>query len=552
MSSSVRPVATPPDAATLPGLVRDVAAVTPDAPALVAGPTRLSYTELDQAARRAASALSELGLDAGGSLGLLATNTATWPCVALGAMWLGARVDSFNTWVKAWDLEHLLGTSGCRVLVMAARVRSTNMLAELRELLPELWSGPPGSWHSERFPALRHVVLIDGQPGTPVGVHGWESLVAGAEPVGGDVVGAAAGDPAYVMYTSGSTRYPKAVPLVHRDLIVNGFHIGERMGVTAEDRVWLGSPLFWSFGGANALMATFTHGACLVLQEEFTPATAVELMARERCSVAYLLPSIADALARVAEQVRAVTSLRTGVTIGRPEEVRRIVDELDVPEICNIYGSTETYGNCCVTHHDTPLEVRLTTQGPPLPGVELRVVAEDGAVLPLGELGELQVRGRVMPGYLGAPEATVEVMTGDGWFRTGDQCRVGEDGAVRFGARLTDMIKTSGINVAPAEVESYLIGHPAVVDVAVVGAPHPSRDEVVVAFVVGREPGGEALDGEALRRYCRDGIAGYKVPWLVLVVPELPRTGTGKLTRRTLVEQAAEAVRDALARESPA
>ena len=186
--------------------------------------------------------------------------------------------------------------------------------------------------------------------------------------------------------------------------------------------------------------------------------------------------------------------------------------------------------------------MRLTTQGPPLPGVDLRVVDPAGAVLPVGELGELQVRGRVTPGYLGddGPKLNAAAFTDDGWFRTGDRMLIRPDGAVEFAARLTDMIKSSGINVTPAEVESYLIGHPGVTEVAGVGAPHPTRGEVVVAFVTG-----SGLDGDTLRQYCKDGIAGNKVPWQVVVVDELPRTGTGKLTRTTLVERAAARVREA-------
>lgn len=526
----------PPESTTLPALVRDAAAATPDAAALVAGPTRWTYRELDREARRAASVLAGLGVGRGENVGLLATNTAVWPAVALGAMRTGARVDAFNTWAKAWDLDHLIGASRCRVLVLTPRVRSADLLGELRGLVPELWSADPGAWHSERFPALRHVVVLEGD--APRGALRWDELSETAEPTDPDAIDAHGDDPAFVLYTSGSTRYPKAVPLLHRDLIVNGFHIGERMALTTADRVWLGSPLFWSYGAANALMATLTHGACLVLQEQFAAEDAATLLADERCTAAYLLPSITDALATVAERVRAVSSLRTGLTIGRPDEVRRAVEELDVPGICNVYGSTETYGNCCVTSQDTPLELRLTTQGPPLPGVELRVVDEAGEVLGDGELGELQVRGRVMPGYLGDADATAAVLTEDGWYRTGDRLRIRPDGAVEFGARLTDMIKTSGINVAPAEVESYLSGHPAVTDVAVVGAPHPSRGEVVVAFVTtDRE-----VDGEELRRYCREGVAGYKVPWEVVVVPRLPTTATGKLVRRVLVEQATERI----------
>lgn len=526
----------PPAAASLPALVHDLALASPDAPALVAGVQRRTFGELDDEARRAAAVLAGLGAGPDAPVALLAGNTVDWPVVALGAMRVGARVDAFNTWSRAWDLEHLLAASGCGVLVTVGRARSTDTLAELRSLLPELWAAGPGEWHSERFPALHGVVVLGDPPAdVPPGALRWDDLAAAAAPVAGGAIAAGADDVAWVLYTSGSTSRPKAVPLCQRDMLVNGFHIGERMGLGADDRVWLGSPLFWSFGAANALPATWTHGACLVVQEHFTADDAATLLATERCTAAYLLPTLVDALAGVGDRVRAVTGLRTGVTIGRPEEVARAMTELDVPELCNVYGSTEVYGNCCVTPHDAPATVRTTSQGPPLPGVEVRAVDPDGRVLGPGEEGELQVRGRVMPGYLGAPEATAAAMTADGWFRTGDRLQVRDDGSVQFGARLTDMIKTSGINVAPAEVESYLAGHPGVAEVVVVGAPHPARGEVVIAFVTTTG----AVDGESLRSYCKAGIAGYKVPWEVVVLPELPRTVTGKLTRSALVELAA-------------
>lgn len=528
----------PPPSPTLPALVHDMATATPAAPALVAGDVQWSYGELDLAVRRAATALAGLGVGRGQNVGLLATNTAAWPSLAVGAMRTGARVDAFNTWVKAWDLAHLLGTSACRVLVTASRVRSTDILEELRALVPELWTAGPGEWRSEHYPALRSVVVLGEE--APPGALSWTDLERTAQPAEPEAIEARPDERAFVLYTSGSTRYPKAVPLLHRDMIVNAFHIGERMGLTAADRVWLGSPLFWSFGGVNALPATFTHGACLVLQEEFAAEETAKLLAEQECTAAYLLPSITDALCSVADRVRAVSSLRTGVTIGRPDEVRRVVEELDIPEICNVYGSTETYGNCCVTHHDAPLGLRLTTQGPPLPGVELRVVDAEERILDVGEFGELQVRGRIMPGYLGDEEANAKAMTDDGWYRTGDQMRIRPDGAVEFGARLNDMIKTSGINVAPAEVEGFLSGHPAVADVAVVGVPHLARGEIVVAFVTVRADVGT----DELRQYCRNGMASYKVPSTIFVVPELPTTATGKLIRRALVEEAVTRIRE--------
>jgi len=149
-------------------------------------------------------------------------------------------------------------------LIMTSMVKSTDLLPELQTLVPELWQSAPGEWHSERFPHLRSVVIIG--PGAPQGALQWANLLESATPVAFDAIDASPDDIAYVMYTSGTTARPKAVPLIHRDLIDNAFEIGERIGLTPEDRVWLTSPLFWSFGGANSMMATFTHRACLVLQ----------------------------------------------------------------------------------------------------------------------------------------------------------------------------------------------------------------------------------------------------------------------------------------------
>ncbi|GAB2983520.1 acyl--CoA ligase [Amycolatopsis acidiphila] len=536
--SSLEVASLPPQVRTIPELIDARAAGTPDAEALVAGGTRSTYAELAADSHVAAGVLAELGVTESAVVGLMAPNVPEWVPAAVGAMRLGARVDAFNTWAKAYDLDFLLGSSAASVLVLADRVRGADLIAELRSLVPEI--DRPGPLRSSRFPALRHVVVLGED--VPAGAHSWQRLVAEHTGRAPAVAPPGRGDaPAYVLYTSGSTSKPKAVPLCHRDLVVNGFHIGERMGLRETDRVWFGSPLFWSYGCANALMATFTHGACFVLQEQFTAAATAELMARERVTAAYLLPTMIDALvAEAAQEIRAVTSLRTGLTIGRPDAVDKAAGPLGIEGICNVYGSTETYGNCCVTDHRMPLERRRITQGRPLPGVEIRIVDEEtGTVLPAGEPGEAQVRGRLTPGYLGDDAATAAAFTADGWFRTGDRLVVHADGAVAFVDRSTDMIKTSGINVSPAEVESFLTDHPGVAGILVVGAPHPTKDEVVVAFVV---PADDGVTEEDLIRYCKKNIAGYKVPWLVSLVGELPRTGTGKLVRRGLRARAQELV----------
>jgi fatty-acyl-CoA synthase len=535
--------ATPPKSRTLPELLAEQAAAASDKPAMFSPLGDRTYGQLADRAARVRAGLRRLQVTRGETVALLAPNMPEWIDAAFGILGVGARLAAFNTWVKAWDLEYLLAHSEARVLIMADHAASNDLLGELRILVPESFEHAAGRWRSERFGHLRHVILLGSGPAP--GALGWEDFLgAGTEEDRDAIERVDPSEPAYVLYTSGSTAHPKAVPLVHRGLIENGFNIGERLGVVADDRVWMTSPLFWSFGAANALMATMTHGATLVLQPRFEARLAADLITRHRCTVAYLLPAIAEALLREeGARIRAAGSLRTGAMIGRPDELERVVSELGVGELCNIYGSTETYGNCCVTPHDAPLEKRLRLQGPPLPGVELRVVdPESRAPRPAGQVGEVEVRGHITPGYLGDREATARAFGSDGWYRTGDLGALGEDGWFSFSGRATEMIKSSGINISPVEIERFVITHPDVAEVVVVGTPHPVKGEAAVAFV-SVTPGAQ-LAGEDILAFCKESIAGYKVPAAVIVCEQIPRTDTGKVSRRSLEDQAAAALAD--------
>jgi fatty-acyl-CoA synthase len=513
-------------------LVTETARRTPDAPAVIDGDGTLTWARLDERVDAHAHGLRDLGLRRGGTLGLLCTNRAAWLCAALGAHRLGARVAAFNTFSKAWDLEYMLAHSEAEVLVCVRRFRRRDYGETLAELLPGLADGGRPSAH---FPHLREVVLVGEESALP-GTLRLDDVVperaTPLEPTAGSVA-----DDAFVLYTSGSSARPKAVPLQHYGIVENGFAIGERAGLHAADRVLVPVPLFWAYGAINALPATFTHGAALVLQEAFEPAGAVELVERHRCTAAYTLPNLTAAMVSAPGFDRArVASLRTGLTIGTPADLRRAMDGLGLEGICNVYGSTETYGNCCVTPAAWPRERRASSQGPPLPGVRLRIVDPGtGTVLPHGEVGEIQVAGPYLArGYLGHAGAGGSPFGPDGWYATGDLGALDADGALRFSTRATEMIKTGGINVAPREVEEFLGLHPAVVDVAVVGVPDAALDEVPVAFVVPRR-GADVTAGELLA-FCRERIAAYKVPPRIHVVDALPVTDTGKLARRRLVE----------------
>jgi fatty-acyl-CoA synthase len=227
--------------------------------------------------------------------------------------------------------------------------------------------------------------------------------------------------------------------------------------------------------------------------------------------------------------------MRTGLTIGPPEDIEMTIESVAARELCNVYGSTETYGNCAVTDARDPLAVRLHTQGEPLPGMAIRTVhPESRQPLPRGEVGELCVRGHVTPGYHGAPELDALAFDRDGYFLTGDLGLVDADGRVRFRGRLKELIKTGGINVAPLEVEQVLLQHPDVKQAHVVGVPDRERDEIVVAALELRA--GAAADAAALVAFCRERLASYKVPVRLAfrTADEFPRTPTGKIHKPSL------------------
>ena len=511
-------------------LVREQARRAPEATALVCPQGRFTYRDLAERAARVAAALRAAGVRRGDPVGVLLSNRVEWLDVCLGAGALGAVAVPLSTWSTRMELAVLLQDAGLALLVASARFGERDFEADLLAL-----QGKPG------LPAADRVWLLDGAADSQFARYA--DIVADAEPLEplppGE--GPCAGDDALVLYTSGSTSAPKAVPLRQFAVIENGFNIGERQGLTADDRVLLASPLFWAFGGANALPATFSHGATLVLMEKFDPALALEAIERERCTSFYTLPAMNAALVRHPDyRKERLSSLRTGVMIGSAEEFLFAVDALGAAELCNIYGATETCGNCCVTWHHWPLAVRANCQGPPLPGQQLRFVDEEtGAPVAPGMSGLTEVRGYTTLGYAGASaDQNAKAFTADGYYRTGDMGLLNADGNFVFVGRVSEMIKRAGINVSPAEVEAVLLRHPSVHQVAVVGVPDAARGERIFAFVVTKA--GTAFDAAELLRHCGSEASKYKLPDFIEPLTGMPLTVTGKLQRRELKERAIE------------
>ena len=522
-----------PASRTLPDLLDELASRFPHREAVVDGAQRLTYRQWRARARDLAKGLFRLGVRRGDTVALLMPNRAEWLVTDFAVVLLGATLVPISTWSRPRELEYVLNHCDASTLVTVDRFLGQDYLATLAEL-------DPGS---ARLPRLRRVIGQGG--GRRAGVTRFEDV----PDLGADVTDAEidAGqravtpdDVAYILYTSGTTSTPKGVQLQHRGLIENMFAIGERQHLGPADRLWMGISLFWGFGCENALLAVMTHGGAVVLQEQFEAGEALALIERERCSLYYGTPNIALALWEHPGRARHdLSSLRTGAAIGSPQAMQMVMD-LGAREICNVYGLTECYGNCTVTDAHDPVDVRLHTVGRPLPGMDVRVVdPETRRALGPGEVGEIVIRGYMTPGYYKDPEKNAAAFDADGFFRSGDFGTFDADGRLLFRGRLKEMVKTGGVNVAPLEVEEVLLAHPDVEQVYVVGLPDARKEEILAAVIVLKD--GRAVGVDALRAFCRERLAAFKVPQELrfLTRAELPVTATGKVQKVKLRESLA-------------
>lgn len=526
-----------PQSRTLPDLLDEMAARYPDREAVVWGKERLVYRDYRARVRQLAKGLLALGVERGDKVALLMENRTEWLLADFAVTMLGATLVPVSTWSTGRELAYVLRHSDAATLITVDRFRGRDFLA----VLAEAGAAPTaGRGQAPAGPELRHVICL--------GAERYRGLTpfSDLEKLGAGVSDAdlwarqravEPRDVAYILYTSGTTSTPKGVPLQHFGLIENMFNIGERQHLTEADRLWLGVSLFWGFGCENALLAVMTHGGAVVLQDHFEPGEALALIERERCSVYYGTPNIALALWEHPERRRRdLRSLRTGAAIGPPPAMQMVMD-IGAAEICNVYGLTECYGNCALTDARDPVEVRLHTVGRPLPGTEIRIAdPRTHRPLPPGEVGEIGIRGYLMPGYYKDPEKNAAAFDADGWFLTGDFGLIDADGRLSFRGRIKEMVKTGGINVAPLEVEEVLLTHPDVEQAYVVGVPDPRKEEAVAAVIVLKEE--RRVSDDDLRAFCRKALAAFKVPqhFRFATRAELPLTASGKVQKHRLRE----------------
>ncbi|MGZ0187970.1 MAG: class I adenylate-forming enzyme family protein [Alphaproteobacteria bacterium] len=465
-------------------LLIERAAIAPDHPIAITVDDIVTYGAMATRAAAVAGKLAADGVRRGDKIGLLSNNRSEWLEVYFGAAAIGAIIAPFSTWSTVPELEFLLNDAEVHTLFTLGTFGGHKFADGIATLQA-----------AGALPHLRNTVLIDG-----------------------DDFGA----------------YRNAEPLAVQ---------APGDGASAADRVLISIPLFWSYGAVNALMAAVSHGATMVLQGRFEPGGALDLIERDQCTSIYTLPAMTNALlAHPDFKPERTKSLRTGATIGAPQDLIRAAEGLGAHAICNIYGQTEGYGNCCVTPHDWPLEQRAACQGPPLPGVTVRICnPETGAIEPTGTIGDIEITGYLSPGYAGlSAEFNSAVYTDDGYFKTGDLGSLLDNGAIVYAGRSSEMIKRSGINVSPAEVEEALQQSSDIGLAGVAGVPDDDKGEIIVAFVVCRP--GIQTDADALKLHCRTLLSSYKLPDRIYFREDLPLTPTGKLMRRELTVLAKAAV----------
>jgi fatty-acyl-CoA synthase len=491
---------------------------------------RYTYAELGAAVDRTARALIAAGLEAGERVGIWSPNCAEWALVQYATAKAGIILVNINPAYRTSELAYVLNQSGIRMLVAATAFKTSDYVQMVDAVRGEC-------------PRLERVVFIE---------RDWEAFMGAGERVTAQELAARQAatqfdDPINIQYTSGTTGFPKGATLSHHNILNNGFFVGEACGYTQADRVCIPVPYYHCFGMVMGNLACTSHGACMVLPAPaFDPAATLRAVQDERCTSLYGVPTMFIAELEHPEFARFdLTSLRTGIMAGSPcpiETMRRCVEEMHMEQVTIAYGMTETSPVSTQTSADDPLDKRVGTVGRVHPHVEVKIVApETGAVVPRGEPGELCTRAySVMLGYWEEPAKTGEAIDGARWMHTGDLAQMDAEGYVSIVGRIKDLVIRGGENVYPREVEEFLMGHPDIVDVQVVGVPDARYGEELMAYVQTR--GGAPLDRDAVAAYCKDRIAHYKVPRYVQVVEAFPMTVTGKIQKYKLREAAIESL----------
>ncbi|EKQ50644.1 MAG: acyl-CoA synthetase (AMP-forming)/AMP-acid ligase II [Methanobacterium sp. Maddingley MBC34] len=512
---------------------------------------RFTYQEFDERVNLLAKGLLEIGIKNGDHVGIWAKNVPDWLTLMFATSKIGVVLVTVNTAYKSHELAYVLEQSDMKALAIIDGYQDVDYIQTVYELLPELKTQERGKLNSEKFPFLDSVIYV-GQEKHRGMYNTNELLLLGShadEEEFQRIKSSVTNDEVVNMqYTSGTTGFPKGVMLTHRNILNNGYYIGERQKFTEKDRLCITVPLFHCFGIVLAVMATFSHGATMVMVELFDPLMVLAAVQKERCTALYGVPTMFIAeYSHPMFDMFDLSSLRTGIMAGSTppiEAMKRVVNDMNMTQITSVYGLTEGSPGFTQTSVDDPLEKRVETVGKPLPECEVKIVdPETGETLGPHQTGEICCKGyNVMKGYYKMPEKTREVIDDEGWLHSGDLASVDEEGYYSIVGRIKDMIIRGGENIYPREIEEFLYTMPGVLDVQVVGIPDEKYGEIVGACIILEEEA--ELTEEDVRDYARTKIARFKVPKHVFFVDEFPLTASGKIQKFILREQAEKLLKE--------
>ncbi len=512
-------------ASLLENSVRDY----PDKVAIILNETQLTYTQANAAANQIANGLVAAGIEPGDTVALSCPNVPYFPLVYNGILKTGATVVPLNVLLKGREIAYHLNDAGAKAY----------FCFEGTVQLPMSDYGQAGFADAA---ACEQLIVITSEPAAPSPLADVQTLGAfmAGQPTTFDTVQTNTDDTAVILYTSGTTGQPKGAELTHSNMVMNAMVTANLFAMSDADTSLITLPLFHSYGQTAQMNASLYSGGTMTLLPRFDPAAVLAIMQRDSVTCFAGVPTMYWAILNLPgaendyDLPQIASNMRLASTGGSsmPVEVMKDFEEKFNVAILEGYGLSETSPICTFHHLGRPR--KPGSVGEPIWGVELRVVDTDDHDVPVGELGEIVVRGHnVMKGYLGRPAATAEAMR-NGWFHTGDIGKLDEDGYVYISDRVKDMVLRGGYNVYPREIEEVLMTHPAVSLAAVIGVPHDALGEEIKAFVILKE--GAKTTPDALIAWSKENMAGYKYPRMLEIRDAFPMTASGKILKRGLRE----------------
>jgi fatty-acyl-CoA synthase len=521
-------------ALTLPGFLREVTTRFADREALVLhtgeSVERWTYAMVWDNAMKVARALIACGVGKDSRVGIMMTNRPEWVAGFFGAALAGAVAVPISTFSTAPELEYQLQASAISILLFERSVAKTDFARVLLDLEPQLGTDEPGLLTSRKWPFLRRIVVFGNAPDSAA-IESWSEFLAHGQSVPPELVDDVAAttrpsDTGVLFFSSGSTGRPKGVLSRHIAATLASWRYWWAIGGMNGVRCWSPNGFFWSGNFAMFLGGTFAGGGALILQRIFDPVQAVELIQGERATMVHCWPHQWAQLEAAPNWANADLSSLRYIDPSKPA-ARHPTFRGERWTTPKSYGGSETFTMSTIYPANTAPEIHRDSHGIPLPGNTFKIIdPETGAIVPRGQRGEMALKGpTLMVGYVGVP--IEDVFDEDGFYRTGDKGYIDEAGRIYFEGRLSDIIKTGGANVAPAEIDTALSQCPGVKIVKSVGVPHETLGEMVVSCIVPTE--GAALSETKVRDYLKPLLASYKVPRRVFFMREDQLAMTGSL-----------------------